>query len=293
MVESDSNSKNMIHFAGIILVAITLVLVIWVIYTRPKHVIESFLVTMQDYINPDQCPDYAVYDGHNYYLVYNNRPFDGQQNPLIYSSESDMRRALTDLGCPFADRIPVEYLRRHRNHRDPQESYNRVCNKRIAKPKYQLDKCASTFGLSKSGMDNAAIDASRDPITPISTDDVGKDGSITNSMQSEIQSGGIPFKGDKTVMLQHLSQFLEKASSDVMADYDQETCMIYEMAKDQPQLGNPDNLLKYAQAFQTGHVDSIRNATGGTGAPPPLLGMHLMAANEGAIPGAFVPADYV
>lgn len=288
------------ELAGLALVAITLGLLLWVIYTKPRNTIETFLVTMKDYINPIQCPDYAVYDGHNYYLVYNNRPFDGQQNPLAYATESDMRVALAELGCPFADRMPVEYLRRRRHHRDPQESYDRVCNKRIALPKYHLDKCASTFGMAQNSdnsdnsdnINTSSIDG-RDPIAPISTDDVGADGTITNTTQSTIQKGGMPFAGDKLEMIKHLSQFLDQSSSNVMADYDQQTCMIYEMTKDQQQLGNPEYLLQYAQAFQTGHVDDIRAAHGGTGAPQPILNQYLLQATDGAIPGSFVPDDYV
>lgn len=259
--------------------------------------IESFLVTMQEYVLPEQCPDYAVYDGHNYYLIYNNRPFDGQQNPLIFPTETEMRRALQEMKCPFADRMPVEFLRRSRNHRDPQESYDRLCNKRIAQPNYQLDKCASTFGLGGDAGDlNTDARGQRDSIAPAHTDDIaGKDGQMTDRMQTRIKTDGVPFKGDKLAMLQHLSQFLDQASSDVMADYDQETCMIHEIAKDQPHLGSPDHLLKYAQAFQTGHVDAVRSASGngGTGAPPPMLGRHLLEATDGAFPGAFIPSDYV
>jgi len=284
---------------GVLLVAITLALLVWVIYTRPRNTIETFLVTMKDYINPIQCPDYAVYDGHQYYLVYNNRPFDGQQNPLVFATESSMRVALNELGCPFADRMPVEYLRRQRSHRDPQESYDRVCNKRIANPNYHLDKCASTFALSSQSQNNSTdTTTTRDPIKPISTADIkAADGTSnntnTNTSQTEIKSGGMPFAGDKLEMLQQLNQFLDQSSSDVMADYDKETCMIYEMTKDQPQLGNPEHLLKYARSYQTGHVDDIRATHGGTGAPNPILNQYLLMATDGAIPGSFVPDDYI
>lgn len=288
---------------GLILVIASLVLLSYISlqqYKKNNGSVEGFLVTMQDYIMPPQCPDYAVYDGHNYYLVYNNRPFDGVQNPLIYPTEKEMRRALKEMDCPYADRMPVEFLRRRRHHRDPQESYNRVCNKRIADPNYHLDKCATTFGLGGEASDvdpNSTNVGLRDPIAPAHTDDaIGRDGQITNIMQTEIKTGGVPFKGDKLAMLQHLSQFLDKSSSEIMADYDQETCMIHEITKDQPHLGNPDHLLKYAQAFQTGHVDAVRRASGnngGTGAPPPMLGRHLLEATDGAFPGAFIPSDYI
>lgn len=274
--------------AAVFLLITTLALcaVMIMLYYRRDTNIESFLVTMQEYVLPSQCPDYAVYDGHNYYLIYNNRPFDGKQNPLVYASEQEMRQALNDLKCPFADRMPIEFLRRTRNRRDPQESYDRLCNKRISAPNYALNKCASTFGLGG----NVSDSGTPNPINPIHSNDFA---AAKNDNESDIKTDGVPFKGDKLAMLHQLSQFLDQASSDIMADYDQETCMIYEMTRDQPQLGNPEHLLKYAQAFQTGHVDGVRSAHGGTGAPPPLLGNHLLEATDGAFPGAFLPDNYV
>lgn len=279
----------------VFLISIVILAILTYLLHKRNVPIESFLVTMQEYVMPSQCPDYAVYDGLNYYLIYNNRPFDGTLNPLIFSSEKEMRAALREMECPFADRMPIEMLRRVRHNRDPQESYDRRCNKRIAQPNYQLDKCSSTFGLGGDASDLSTDSrGQRDSIAPTHTDDIaGRDGETTNNNQLDIRQGGVPFKGDKLAMLKSLNQFLDQSSSEIMADYDQETCMIHEIAKDHPQLGNPDHLLKYAQAFQTGHVDAVRDARGGTGAPSPMLGKHLMEATDGAFPGAFIPSDYV
>lgn len=269
----------------VFLISVAILALLAYLLHKRNSPIESFLVTMQEYVLPPQCPDYAVYDGLNYYLIYNNRPFDGEQNPLVYKSEKEMRQALSDLDCPFADRMPVEYLRRRRHHRDPQVSYDRLCNKRVAQPNYQIDKCASTFALGGGA----------DTIDPLHTDDINASANANGNDRDgpEIKQGGVPFKGDKLEMLQHLNQFLDNSSSNIMADYDQETCMIHEITKDQPKLGDPKHLLKYAQAFQTGHVDAVRDAEGGTGAPQGMLGNHFMQATDGAFPGDFIPSNYV
>lgn len=187
-----------------------------------KNIIEKFVSNMEQIILDDNCPNYMVSDGGNYYLIFNHKEFDGINNPLIFNSKEEANIALKKLGCTKL--LEPIYLRRLTNHDDPVESYERTCAKQTAKPLFSINDCAFTISTKSD-------DLGFEPINPES----GAIRNITNDKIQELIQNNTKNMNDqdKYKLLRQITDFLNSKGTDTMVNYDIETCMIDKYANAQ------------------------------------------------------------
>lgn len=188
-----------------------------------RRQLEKFIVTVEETILPNNCPDYLVTDGQNFYLIFNKKPFDGVSNPLVFQDLADVKRTLEVMNCPMLDVVP---LRRKTNNNDPWDNYERQCGKQIARPLHSLESCAFDIAYQTPDTDGKPKLILPEDLAKMSEEDLESKIKVANSVDSE-----------KIKVLHRLNDFLSNAGDSVMVDYDLETCMIEKVALDEGELG--------------------------------------------------------
>lgn len=230
----------MISIAGILLI----ILAIGLIWCVAKHnLIQGFVGNMAEVIRDSNCPDYMVTDGAKFYLIYNNKDFDGVNNPMVYDSLAAARLELTKRGCKDAAGMEPIVLRRQTNHDDPTESYERSCAKHTANPLYWLNDCA--FGIAYKNTGLEMLDPT--DLAKLSQEELAK--RKTRALESTKKLEGAADTSDKFKLLRQLNDFLNSQDTATQVNYDIETCMIEKVGKEMPELGGADKLQKFNKYF--------------------------------------------
>jgi hypothetical protein len=247
----------------IVLLALIIVLSYW---NKISKMFDTFIVTVDEVILGKQCPDYSVYDGNNYYLVFNNKEFTQGINPLVFANKEEMSYKLLELGCPVEPFIKnLIILRRQTNHDDPTENIERRCAKHIAKNKFGIDTCA--FEFAHSGSDNLKKEINH-VYDFITSENLAKlDNKSLNDLEPKLQNiedQNMRSKAlDNYKMIRKLVDFINQNDESVMVDYDLETCMFEEVGNlfsgqpsndyppflNQQDLGTKKNIHKFRKHF--------------------------------------------
>lgn len=136
-----------------LLAILFIIYIVWLI--QKNNLIDNGVETFvnQFYANhlPDQiinrgtkCPSRLYKEGNKYYLVNINRPIVLNKNPRKFDSYKDYLNFAKILqekhNCPIIDAINVDNKIKKNNNPDidPFETYERRCNKKIAKQTYQI-----------------------------------------------------------------------------------------------------------------------------------------------------------
>ena len=208
------------HLLHILIVTLFILLAICIFNRR---LMENFIVTVEETILPSNCPDYLVTDGQYYYLIFNNKEFDGKNNPLTFNDIADVKQTLSNMNCPMLDIIP---LRRKTNHNDPWDNYERQCGKLIAKPLHSLESCAFDIAYQNPDTDGTPKLILPEDLAKMDVKELKSKLKTANSVDSE-----------KIKVLRRLNDYLANAGDSVMVDYDLETCMIEKVGLDDGELG--------------------------------------------------------
>jgi hypothetical protein len=197
------------------------IVIIYILITRYNinKYFENFIVTVDEIVLGSNCPDYLAYDGSQYYLVFNNKSFDGINNPLHFTSLEQVKNKLLELKCPESPYIKnMVILSRERNNDDPQETLERKCAKHIAVNKKSLDKCGFEYAFSSP-------DLSKD-FSSLTSEELGK---VSNNNLNEIENKIMKMSDNKVKdnynKIRKLVDFINQNDESVMVDYDLETCM--------------------------------------------------------------------
>ncbi len=228
----------MISIASTLLI----ILIIGLVWCVTKHkLIQGFVGNMATIIHDSNCPDYMVTDGSKFYLIFNNKDFDGVNNPLTFNSLAEARTELTRRKCDSSMEPIV--LRRQTNHVDPTESYERSCAKHVANPLYWINDCA--FGIAYKDTGLKTLDPSS--LDNISPELLKQRKSIALDATKKIE-GELP-TDVKFKLLRQLNDFLNSQDTATQVNYDIETCMIDKLGKEMPELGGTDKLQKFNKYF--------------------------------------------
>lgn len=259
-----------ITFMSLVSTLIVLGLILYIIVNRLKaaDTLESFIVTVTETILGKQCPDYCAYDGNSYYLVFNNKEFDGINNPIILDTENAVRQKCDELGClgdVFIRNMII--LHRKTNNDDPQEDLERRCAKKIALNRFSIDKCAFDFAYSSPDLVDDLPTPNSDNLSKIEANKLlGLESKIKSMKDSENKNKAL----DNYKMIRQLVDFINQNDESVMVDYDLETCMFEKIGNIfkgqssnnvphyliQQDLGTNDNLHKFRKHFETLNVDT-------------------------------------
>jgi hypothetical protein len=207
-----------------VLLIILFILLALCIFNRRN--LESFIVTIEETILPKQCPDYLVTDGQYYYLVFNNKVFDGVNNPLIFKDIADVKQLLERIECPMLDIISLRRETMNTDIWDPWDNYERLCSKQIARPLQSLESCAFDIAYQNPGNDGKPKLILPEDIANMSDAEIKRTIKTAKTTDSE-----------KIKILRRLNDFLANAGDSVMVDYDLETCMIDKLGSDKGELG--------------------------------------------------------
>jgi hypothetical protein len=259
-----------ISFMTLINTLLVLGLIIYIIVNRFKAAdkLESFIVTVTETILGKQCPDYCAYDGSSYYLVFNNKSFDGVNNPLVLDSETAVIQKCNELGCPGESYINnMIILHRKTNHDDPQEGLERRCAKKIALNSFSIDRCAFDFTYSSPDLVDDIQVPNTDNLSKMEANKLlGLESKIKSMADSENKKKAL----DNYKMIRQLVDFINQNDESVMVDYDLETCMFEKIGNifrgqpsntippylKQQDLGTNENLHKFRKHFETIGVDT-------------------------------------
>lgn len=262
-------TKNL-TFMTLVSTILVLGLVLYLIVSRLKAAdkLESFIVTVTETILGKQCPDYCAYDGHSYYLVFNNKSFDGINNPLVLDSENAVKQKCDELGCPGDAYINnMIILHRKTNHDDPQEGLERRCAKQIALNRFSIDKCAFDFAYSSPDLVDDLPAPNTENLSKMEANKLlGLESKIKSMKDSEKKNKAL----DNYKMIRQLVDFINQNDESVMVDYDLETCMFEKIGNifrgqpsntvpphlKQQDLGTNENLHKFRKHFETIGVDT-------------------------------------
>lgn len=209
-----NNSQRFLFF----LLILTLIINLSLKWHNIRKYLEGFIVTVDEVILGSHCPDYLAFDGSYYYLVFNNKSFDGINNPLTFDNINDVKSKLNNLDCPIQPFIQnMVELRRNRNNDDPQEDLERRCAKHIALNKFAIDKCAFNFSHSTPELSKE--------FSSLSSEQLGKlDNKTLSGIETKVKTMGGPAL-DNYKMIRKLVDFINQNDESVMVDYDLETCM--------------------------------------------------------------------
>lgn len=258
---------------NIIVVIVILFVIVYMIYNNKFINAETFLVTVKEYVLGIQCPDYCVYDGHNYYLIFNNKEFDGINNPLVFDSESEVKAKCNELNCPSDHYLQnMIILNRKTIHDDPQEDLERKCAKQIALNRFSIDKCAFDFAYSIPEIADTVSLPNGNNLSKINANNLlNIEGQIKNMYDDTKKEKAL----DNYKMIRQLVDFINQNDESVMVDYDLETCM-FEKVGDlfngqssnniplylkKQDLGTKDNLHKFRKHFENSgqYINSSRD----------------------------------
>lgn len=219
-----------------------------------RRQMEKFIVTVEETILPNNCPDYLVTDGQNFYLIFNKKPFDSISNPLVFQDLADVKETLKQMNCPMLDVIP---LRRKTNPKDPWDNYERQCGKQIATPLHSLESCAFDIAYMNPDTDGKPKVILPEDLVNMSKEELNNKIKTANSIDSE-----------KISVLRRLNDYLTNSGDSVMVDYDLETCMIEKVGLDEGELGGShlgsvDVLQKFNKHFNQSRAELQNKGTPG------------------------------
>lgn len=252
--------KNLL--SGTLIISILLIGIVYTLYTNKILKPESFIVTVSEYVLGAQCPDYCAYDGHSYYLVFNNKEFDGTNNPLVFDSINDVKLKCKELECPYEHYIQnMIILNRKTNHDDPQEDLERRCAKQIALNRFSIDKCAFNYAYSSPDLIKEFTSVDTRSLSAIDNNSLDAIESTINSMNNKNKDKAL----DNYKMIRQLVEFINQNDESVMVDYDLETCMFEKVGQlfngqpsnripqhlRQQDLGTTENLHKFRKHFES------------------------------------------
>lgn len=215
--------NKMMNTLKYIIPLVIIFVIVYIILTKKKIFnSESFIVTVNEYVLGKQCPDYCAYDGHNYYLIFNNKEFDGINNPLIFETEAEVKAKCNKLNCPVEHYLQnMIILNRKTNHDDPQEDLERKCAKQIALNSFSIDKCAFDFAYSTPEIADTITSPNNNLSKTSSNNLLNLEGEIKNMSDATKQKKAL----DNYKMIRQLVDFINQNDESVMVDYDLETCM--------------------------------------------------------------------
>lgn len=219
--------------------------------TRSNGLLEKFIVTVDEMEIPVNCPDYLATDGAKYYLVWNNKMFDGTNNPLTFDTQAGAYDWLATNKCPQLE--PVS-LTRVTNPADPTVSYERECNKQTANPNYWLSRCA----FDKI-YDNKDVPENGNKLTAADLENLRPE-LLVGLDKTKIKTDGYltDLGADTYGYLRRLNDTITGMDTPDLVNYDVETCMYDKLAKDMPNLGSSDGL----QRFRRYYNQQIANTLG-------------------------------
>ena len=140
------NSSNInFSIASVILVILILA---GLYYLTRNQTMENFIVFLDDIVIPKTCPDYLVYNGHEYFLLNSRLVIDGTNNPKRFPNKPAAMEYLKSIQCPTT--IPFVDLVQRKKTKDVTVSMDRECNRKIAPNLFDLDICGSYGSLSDS-----------------------------------------------------------------------------------------------------------------------------------------------
>ena len=239
----------MFSITNVILLIIAMVIIGIVGYHNGCFNMRGFVGTMESVLIEPGCPNYMVTDGHKYYLIFNNKDFDGVNNPLIFDSEREANIELGKRNC--GNKLTPIYLRRPINQQiDPTVSYERTCALKTASPLYWLNDCAYTIANNSTDMDLQPID----PEVLLNPEEVAR------KKAQKLLDTPIDDKTDKYKILRQLNDFLNGQDTKTRVNYDIETCMINELGNDRStdfNTGSTEILQKYGKYFNNKTAESL------------------------------------
>lgn len=133
-----SYMKLNIHGIDIVGIAIMILIISCLVWVLKNKYLESFIVTVNEFVVPESCPDYLVTDGSHYYLINSGKVFDGVKNPLKFPSHKSALAYLAQNNCPNLDLIDLVVKK---NPKDVTVPYERECAKKTAVQIFDDDVC--------------------------------------------------------------------------------------------------------------------------------------------------------
>lgn len=245
-----ANTNQIIINTALFIILVAAVL----ICTYQGGALENFIVLIDEVEIPQQCPDYLTTDGAKYYLVWNNKPFDGATNPLTFNRLASALDWLNTNKCPPLEPIS---LTRVTNPADPTISYERECNKQTANPNYWVNRCAFNKIFESQ--------ESLDEINNASTSDGTSDGSheLNTNSDNKLLDGYVPKLGSDTYgYLRKINNALATMDTNELVNYDVETCMFDKLSKDMPGLGSSDGLQRFRKYYNQQSDNNITRKPG-------------------------------
>ena len=241
----------MLSLSGILLIILVIGLILCI---AKQNIIQGFVSEMESVIQDSNCPDYMVTDGNKYYLIFNNKSFDGVNNPLTFSSLEEARIELTKRGCKNASMEPI-HLRRETNHTDPVESYERTCAKQVANPLYWINDCAFGIAYKDTGLETLSPEK-LDMLSPALLAE-----KKARALASTKKAENKPDTSDRFKLLRQLNDFLNSQDTATQVNYDIETCMIDKLGKENPELGGVDKLQKFNKYYNVSLTGATKDNT--------------------------------
>lgn len=219
--------------------------------------IERFIVTVDETLLGPNCPDYVVSDGYKFYIVWNNKVFDGTTNPLVFDDKASAAAELKKRGCPnMMDNIV--YLRRTTSSVDPTVSYERECNKQTSNPLNAVTKCTMDKIFSIPGQTSllTAEELAKlrpDEILALEINRIGKRNDISEEEKLEqvekLKKGMGGEVSEAYEYIKRVNNAIASMDTPDLVNYDVETCMFDKLARDDPGLGSPEGLQRFRRYY--------------------------------------------
>lgn len=204
--------KNINKFLILYISLILFIIFLYFTYKYYKTNKNSFIVTTNNYVLNNQCPDYLIYNGNKYYLIYNKNFKDY----LEFNTLSEVYVKLDELKCP---KFKPVYLIDNKNNdelNDPIVNYNRLCNKEISEGNFI--KGIYNFEITDNDKNTSSWFDSE---------------SINNYRYLAVNFLGLTDFKNKTnqEIKDELNNFIENAKAHELVNYNHELCMIDKLAK--------------------------------------------------------------
>ncbi len=239
------------------LVLLAFLIILIVVCILKNGFIEKFIVTVDETVLGPNCPDYVVSDGYKFYLVWNNKVFDGINNPISFNTKAQVAAELSKRKCPNMIQNIV-YLRRETNHEDPQVSYERACNVQTSAPLNAVNKCISNKIFEIPGQSTMLTAKELASLRPEEIQALEKSRILARTDISEeerteqldkLRRG---LKGEVSQAYEYVKKVnnaIAGMDTGDLVNYDVETCMFDKLSKDDPNLGSPEGLQKFRRYY--------------------------------------------
>ena len=143
------------HSTNVIITALLLILILYCFqkYINSDRLIENFIVLVEDKIIPKVCPDKLFFDGSKYHLFNSREPITLGKNPKQfehlmeyqdYQKNLSSFNVVSDLSSQYKKCPTLSVTTNTRvvkKKTDPHETYKKICNNRISKNLYEIEKC--------------------------------------------------------------------------------------------------------------------------------------------------------